>query len=86
MEEGIDEMILNGDGEVEYWDAVLKRLKVNKSRVRLTDIHRQLWQRALVVQAPKQKQAQEEAAKKRAEVCSPPPLIPFHHLRFSSFP
>ena len=50
---------VDGDGEVEYWDAVLKRLKVNKSRVQLSDIHRKLWQQALAVQAPKQKAALE---------------------------
>eukprot|EP00976_Prorocentrum_cordatum_P110359 1195182-Prorocentrum_minimum.AAC.6 len=59
MEEGIEDMIRSGDGEVEYWDAVLKRLKVNKSRVQLSDIHRKLWQQALAVQAPKQKAALE---------------------------
>mmetsp|Transcript_35503 Transcript_35503/g.68061 ORF Transcript_35503/g.68061 Transcript_35503/m.68061 type:complete len:669 (-) Transcript_35503:338-2344(-) len=51
LEDDIREALDSGDGEVEYWEAVLQRLAVSKARARLEQLHSELTMNAKEAQA-----------------------------------
>ncbi|KAK3278867.1 hypothetical protein CYMTET_13223 [Cymbomonas tetramitiformis] len=57
MDDEIQDVIDRGGGDVEYWDAVSKRLKVYKARAQLHEIHSKLRVDAQVAQSAAQEQA-----------------------------
>jgi hypothetical protein len=59
LEESIQETLRSGDGEVEYWEAVLQLLAVSKARARISEISTDLVAKARALQHDREGAAQQ---------------------------